>query len=72
MGALRQRLRDAVPARSRRAVLLATLLFGSVGSYLAVSRLLLGTVEVEGASMEPGLRSGQRCLVRRKAESHAR
>ena len=42
---------------------MATLLFGSIFSYLLISRLLLGLVEVTGESMSPSLRSGDFYLL---------
>lgn len=54
-----------VPARSHQAVLLAILLFGSIGSYLLISRWVFGYVEVQGISMHPTLGEGDTRLLHR-------
>ena len=46
-------------------MVLAALLFGSVFSYLLISRLIVDLVEVTGDSMYPSLHSGDMYLLRR-------
>ena len=62
ISSLYQRL---VPTRSRRAVMMASLLFGSVLSYLVFSRVIFGVVTISGTSMEPTLPEGGTFLMHR-------
>lgn len=63
MSRLQRWMERWVPARSRQAVLLTLLLFGSVGSYWLISHWVFGYVKVEGASMHPTLRAGDAYLL---------
>lgn len=54
----------AVP-REKRTLILAAMLFGSVLSYFLIIRYVLMIGEVEGDSMLPTLRDGERHLVNR-------
>lgn len=59
-------LRNLHPER-RQWVILACVFFWSVLSYVFFSRFVLKATEVEGVSMEPTLRSGDRLLLIRLA-----
>jgi signal peptidase I len=63
MSRLERWLDRRVPAASRQAVLLAILLFGSIGCYLLISHWVFGYVRVQGASMTPTLREGDAYLL---------
>ncbi|MBI3878642.1 MAG: signal peptidase I [Verrucomicrobia bacterium] len=54
-----------VPHESRPAYVLACLIAWSLLSFILVSKFLLGSVEVDGPSMEPTLHNGSRFLVNR-------
>jgi signal peptidase I len=54
-----------IPARARRAAILATFLFGSIASYYFINTCLFGFVEVTGSSMLPALRQGETYLLHR-------
>lgn len=56
---------NRIPMRARRAVLLSILLFGSVFSYLFISNLVFGYVEVSGESMLPTLHVGETYVLQR-------
>ena len=56
---------DRVPKRARRAVLLSILMFGSVLSYLFISNLVFGYVEISGESMLPTLHGGETYVLQR-------
>jgi signal peptidase I len=62
----RRELFDYQPvSRHNRTMILAAMLLYSVISYLLISRFVIGTVVVQGPSMEPTLEAGQRLLVHR-------
>jgi len=51
--------------RRERALILACMLFWSIISYELISRYVLRATLVVGTSMEPGLRAGERRIVKR-------
>ena len=61
----RRPMMDRIPKRARRAVLLSILMFGSVFSYLFISNLVFGYVQVSGESMLPTLHGGETYVLQR-------
>ncbi len=54
-----------IPRLAKQLCLLALVLFCSSGSYWIISRYLMSTVEVQGRSMMPTLRDGERYVLNR-------
>jgi len=52
-------------SREKRTQILAAMLFGSILSYFLITRYILSIGEVEGASMLPTLKEGDRYLINR-------